>query len=69
LGVQDLPEVSGIAVENLTVYGAVPEGLGQAILLSLGFGPSFGSALGLTTFSVGRRGGRGIRLGWGAHTA
>lgn len=52
-----LPEIGGVAVERLTVYGAIVEGLEQTILLSLDFGFCLGLALGL---------GRGLQLsgGW-----
>ncbi len=56
VGRPGLPEIGGVAVERLPVYGAVPEGLGQTILPLLGFGLSFGLTLGLLALSVGWRG-------------
>ena len=66
--VLDLPEIGRIAVERFTVYGAVVEGLEQAILPLLGLGLSFGLTLLGLDLSGGGRGRQGLRLAWGAHT-
>ena len=72
MAVRDLPEIGGVAVERLTVYGAVVEGLEQTILVGVGFGLGLRLALGLgggLQLSGGWRGRLRLRLAWGVHTA